>query len=90
MFTFFRLNKHKQFEYKPLFYDQQKEEFQERVRRIEEEMGVHKNTEYKSTLRRGAMRSYLQTSRRKDRYGSIRLIVIVLLLLALAYYLFLK
>lgn len=90
IFSFFKLNKHKQFEYKPLFYDKDKEEFNERVRRIEEEMGVHKGSEYKPGIHRGTMRSYLQTAKKENRHGNLRLFLIVIFLLAVAYYLFLK
>ncbi len=87
LFNFFKLSKNRQFTYNPLFYDKQKEEFEQRVRSIEQEMGIHKDAEFKSSLKRGAMRSYLQTSRKKDKYSSLRLILILVILLALAYYL---
>lgn len=82
---FFKLNKHKEFHYVPLFYDKDKEEFNERVRRIEQELGIKKDVEFKSSIKRGAMRDHIQNSRKQDRYSSLRLIIIVIFLLALAY-----
>lgn len=83
--SFFKLNKHKEFNYVPIFYDKEKEEFNERVRRIEQEMGIKKDVEFKSSIRRGTMREYIQRSRKQDRYSSLRLIIIFIFLLALVY-----
>ena len=91
IFQFFRLNKHKEFNYMPLFYDKEKEEFNERVRRIEEEMGIKKNTqEFKPSIKRGTMREHIQNTRKQKRYSSMRLVFIIILLLALAYLLILR
>ncbi len=83
--SFFKLNKHKVFNYVPIFYDKKKEEFNERVRRIEQELGIKKDLEFRSSIKRGAMREYIQRSRKQDRYSSLRLIIIFIFLLALAY-----
>ena len=83
--SFFKLNKHKEFNYVPIFYDKEKEEFNERVRRIEQEMGIKKDVEFKSSIKRGTMREYIQRSRKQDRYSSFRLIIIFIFLLALVY-----
>ncbi len=83
--SFFRINKHKEFNYNPIFYDKEKDEFEERVRRIEQEMGIKKDIEFRSSIKRGAMREYIQRSRKQDRYSSLRLVIIFIFLLALAY-----
>lgn len=95
LFSFFKPHRVRQFEYKPLFYDQDKEDFHERVKRIEEEMGIHKNSgntsvSYRPGIKKGTMRSYLKTEKRKDRFSSLRLIIILLLLMAIAYYFIMK
>jgi len=83
--SFFKLNKHKDFNYVPIFYDKEKDEFNERVKRIEQEMGIKKDMEFRSSIKRGAMRDYIQRSRKQDRYSSLRLVIIFIFLLALAY-----
>ncbi len=85
IYQFFKLNKHKDFNYMPLFYDKDKEEFNERVRRIEEEMGIKNSPDFKPGIRRGTMREHIQNSRKQSRYSSIRLVAIIIILLALAY-----
>ncbi len=82
---FFKLNKHKEFNYVPIFYDKEKDEFNERVRRIEQELGIKKDMEFRSSIKRGAMRDYIQHSRKQDRYSSLRLVIIFIFLLALVY-----
>lgn len=82
---FFRLNKAREFNYTPLFYNKEKEEFKERIRRIEEEMGIKNAAGYNSGIRRGTMREHIQDSRRQKRYSSTRLVAIIIFLLALAY-----
>jgi hypothetical protein len=83
--SFFKLNKHKEFNYVPIFYDKEKEEFNERVKRIEQEMGIKKDVEFRSSIKRGAMRDYIKHSRKQDRYSSLRLVIIFVFLLALVY-----
>ena len=85
IFTFFKLNKHKEFSYTPLFYDKEKEEFNERVNRIKEELGIENSIEFKTNIRRGTMRHNVQETKRQNRSSSVRLIIIIVLLLALAY-----
>ena len=85
IFQFFKLNKHKEFNYMPLFYNKEKEEFNERVRRIEEEMGIKNSNEFKPGIKRGTMREHIQNSRKQKGYSSVRLVAIIILLLALAY-----
>jgi len=89
LFSFFKPQKVRHFEYKPLFYDKEKEEFNERVKRIEEEMGLHKDISYRSGIQRGTFRSYLKTEKKKKRASSIRLIIILLILM-LFFYFFLR
>ncbi|MBN2212815.1 MAG: hypothetical protein JW723_01105 [Bacteroidales bacterium] len=83
--SFFKINKHREFHYNPIFYDKEKEEFNERVSRIEQEMGIKNDVEFRSGIKRGAMREYIQRSRKQDRYSSIRLVIIFIFLLALVY-----
>jgi len=82
---FFKLNKHKEFNYVPIFYDKEKDEFNERVRRIEQELGIKKDIEFRSSIKRGAMRDYIRHSSKRERYSSLRLVIILIILLTIVY-----
>ena len=51
--SFFRTQKPKQFNYVPRYYDEQKEQLDERIRDIEREMGVKDGKTYRPTIRKG-------------------------------------
>jgi hypothetical protein len=87
----FRLHQHKQFKYEPLFYDERKEQLQERIRNIEIEMGVKREGEtgeIRRTLGRGSFSFHSTSRRRYQRQSSLRLIIIIIFLLAISYLLF--
>lgn len=85
---FFRTYKHKQFNYMPLYYNQQKEELEERIRRIESEIQGKPTGEYKPGIIKGSFKHLHSLRKKSDRFSSLRLILIVIILLALVYYLF--
>jgi hypothetical protein len=84
---FFRTYKHKQFNYMPLYYNQQKEELEERVRRIENELQGKPTGEYKPGIIKGSFKHLHSMRKKSNRVSSVRLIVIILVLIALVYYL---
>ena len=84
----------KQFRYKPRYYDERKEELDKRIEQIKREMGVTEEHpegnryfrgDYKTHIK-GQMKGYFKHSRRQRRTSNIRLLVILLILLALAWY----
>lgn len=86
--TFFKTGKAKQFNYVPRYYDEQKEEFEKRKKRIEQELGVDEAPEgYRSRLLEGAMTDRLLSKRKSNRGSTLRMIAIVLILGVLAMYL---
>ncbi len=85
---FFRTYKHKQFNYIPLYYNQQKEELEERIKRIESELQGKSTGTYKPGIARGSFKKFHSTRRRSSRDSTFRLVIIVMILIALAYYLF--
>jgi uncharacterized membrane protein len=89
---FFRTPKPKAFNYRPIYYDPVKEERDERNRRIEQEMGVkqEQDTAFKPGIQRGSMRSYYQKNQQVKRASNIRLILIILFLLFVAYWILLR
>jgi hypothetical protein len=90
--SFFRTYKNRQFDYKPIYYNPEKEELQERIRNIELEMGIKHDNEkgaYKPRIDRGSIRGFLNSKRKvKNRQSNWRLLIIMVFLLLLAYYLF--
>lgn len=87
--SFFRTPKPKPFNYIPRYYDEQKEELEERIRNIEREMGVDKGEGYRPTIRRGQMSNYFRRKQRRvQKQSNIRLVIIILILLLISYFLF--
>lgn len=88
---FFHTPKNKKFNYEPRYYDEQKEELEARVRQIKREMGVSDDESadkpYTSSIRKGEMRGYMRQSQHTKKKSGIRLVVVLIALLALAYYL---
>lgn len=91
---FFKLPKIKQFQFKPRYYDERKEALDNRIAQIKSEMGITEELpegnkyfkgDYKTHIK-GQMRGYFKQTRREKRTSNIRLLVILLVLMALAWY----
>ncbi len=87
---FIKLPHHKQFNYSPRYWDPEKEEREDRIRRIKAEMGIEVSRDGKTTtIKRGSFRQTSQKTKvRATRSSNIRLVVILAVLLFLAYLLF--
>ena len=96
-FTFVKTPKPRQFYHRPIYWNPEKEEHDERVERVRNELGQRDETEpYKPSIKRGSFRRGrweqpdetpdMHTERRRS---NVRLFVIVLVLLALAAVLYL-
>ncbi len=87
---FFRLPKHKQFDFRPRYYDADKEEFEERVKRAKQEAKGYSDGEYIPNIK-GKMRQHLIDHKKSQSpYARIRRIIIavsIILLFILFYYL---
>lgn len=95
--SFFRMNKPRHFKYTPRYYDQEKEEREERIRRIKEELGMSEGeeklahdegdqTQRKSSIRRGSFNpKFVSKQDRLQRNTPIRLVLILLILFLLVY-----
>lgn len=87
---FIKLPGYKRFEYKPRYWDPEKEEFEERIRQIKQEIGieVHRDPS-KTTIKRGSFREVRQQSKVKaTRSSNLRLVIILTALFIVAYLLF--
>ncbi|MEN8155734.1 MAG: hypothetical protein ABFS10_02195 [Bacteroidota bacterium] len=91
---FIKLPGHKRFDYSPRYWDPEKEEREERIRQIKQEMGVDtssSSTRTRTTIKRGSFRQTRQKTKVKaSRDSNIRLVIILAVLLLIAYFLFLR
>jgi hypothetical protein len=87
---FFKLHKPKRFEYNPRYWDPEKEEREERIRRIKQEMGVElEGGPVRTTITRGSFRQYKKhTKVRATRSSNIRLVIILAVLFLISYLIF--
>ena len=89
---FIKLPSYKRFEYTPRHWDPEKEERDERIRQIKAEMGiVFPSDPNRTTIKRGSFRqAHRKTKVRASRSSNIRLAVILIALLLIAYLIFFK
>ncbi|MBT3207699.1 MAG: hypothetical protein HN704_14155 [Bacteroidetes bacterium] len=86
----FRLPGYKKFSFFPRYYDAQKEELQDRVRNIKNELEKNdKKTDERAPIIKGQMREYFHRANtaKIKRQSNIRLIVIIAVLFIVLYYL---
>jgi len=89
---FIKLPSHKQFNYTPRYWDPEKEEREDRIRRIKQEMGIDIPSDpNRSTIRRGSFRQASRNTKVKaKRSSNVRLLIILAVLFLLAYLLFIR
>ncbi|TLX72168.1 hypothetical protein E9993_19075 [Labilibacter sediminis] len=93
-FTFIKTARHRTFYHQPIYYDEQKDEREDRARRIKSELGLEQEEDNRTTEEkiRGRMRRKIQThfevSRKEKRKSNLRLAIILIGLVILFYYLF--
>ena len=83
----FKLPKHRQFDYQPLYYDPEKEERETRIKEIKAELGLKLEGKYSPGINRGSMRHYIKNQKRVKRNMNIRLAIILTILFLFAYFL---
>jgi len=96
---FYNLRKPRKFDHKPIYYDPRKEALQERIRKVEIEMGVRQETEdYKPSIKGTFIEgtSHLRKSRargddsRTRESKNMRLLLIIAILAAAFWFFFIK
>jgi len=100
LFSFYNMRKPRQFNHRPIYWDPHKEALNDRIRKVEIEMGVREETaeEYKPNIKGSfvAGMSHLRKSRARGDDARIRvnknmrLLLILSVLLVLFWYFFLK
>lgn len=95
-FTFAKMSRHRTFRHQPIYYDQAKEEREERARRVKDELGIEQEEDTRTAEDRvrGKMRRKIQThfevTRKEKRKSNFRLAIILIGLVILFYYLFMS
>lgn len=90
MFSFLRAKKPKGFNYKPIYYSEQKEEMKEREARMRKELGLNDNdTPFVPTIK-GQFKSKRLKKYSQSRQSTVRVLIILALLLLVAYFFFFK
>ncbi|MDR1408566.1 MAG: hypothetical protein LBJ23_11070 [Tannerella sp.] len=100
LFSFYNVRKPRQFEHKPIYWDPRREALDDRIRKVKKEMGVleEKPEEHKSAIKGTFIEgtTHLKKSRmngehaRSRTYKNMRLLLIMALLIAVFWYLFMK
>ena len=100
VFSFYRMRKPRRFDHKPIYFDPRKEALQERIRKVEIEMGVRQEElgEYKPSIKGSFIEgtSHLKKSRargddvRARESKNMRLLLILALLAVIFWFFFLK
>ena len=97
MFFFYKNRKPRQFNYKPILFNPEKDEFNERVHKVKKEMGVIEDTEYKPTIKGEFIRNTDHVRRKVNKEGSsgksntnrnIKLIIFLVVLIVVSYVLY--
>lgn len=97
MFFFYKNRKPRQFNYKPILFNPEKDEFNERVHKVKKEMGVIEDTEYKPTIKGEFIRNTDHVRRKVNKEGSsgksntnrnIKLIIFLVVLIVVSYILY--
>lgn len=90
MFSFFRARKPKGFNYKPIYYSEQKEEMKEREARIRKELGLtDADTPFVPNIK-GRFRSPRMNKYSQSRQSTFRILIILAILILIAYYFFFR
>ncbi|HAF29301.1 MAG TPA: hypothetical protein DCG75_09675 [Bacteroidales bacterium] len=87
---FFHTPRNKEFSFKPRYYNEQKEELENRVKSIKREMGVtdleDSDKPYVPNIK-GQMRGYFKKNVEHKRKSNLRIVIILIILFTAAYFL---
>ena len=99
MFFFYNNKKPRKFNYKPILYSPEKDEFNERVDKVKKEMGVLEDTNYKPTIKGEFLKNTDHVRRKVNKEGSgsrsnstrnTKLIIFLIVLIVLVYFVYFK
>jgi hypothetical protein len=89
-FSFGKINTHKRYDFQPRYYNERKEKLQSRIRKYEQEEDAHVHAERLESLKDRIADSWVRDDNyRKTIFQSnMRLLIVLGVILALAYFLF--
>ena len=99
MFFFYNNKRPRQFNYKPILFDPDKDEFNERVHKVKKEMGVIDDPNYKPTIKGEFIRNTDHVRRKVSKEGNTpksnsmrntKLIIFLVVLIIVAYIMYFK
>ena len=93
IFKFFHTPKPRQYRYKPQFYDQQKDELEQRLKHINEEADGANPEAVKLRIQRGFKQKFRQDQafrKKQTKRSNIRLLLTIVALFVLSYLLLVK
>lgn len=85
-FRFIKLSQNKSFDYKPMYYNPQKEELQQRIDRAKREAGST-DQPYTPNIKGQFKPVFNREMRTSERKSNIRLVIIIAVLMGVAYWL---
>jgi hypothetical protein len=88
--SLFKTYKNRQFTYKPIFYDQVKDELKERIKKVEGKLSGSKDGNYRIGITRGSIHRHSRLKAKSHARSKIHLAIITLILLGIAWYLLYK
>lgn len=87
---FFKLHKNKTFEYIPRYYDERKEKLNERIKKMEQQMGLKEIDESYIPRIKGQFKTIHSRNFKEKKKSNLRLVIILFILFIAAYYLFFR
>ncbi len=85
---FIRLPGHRVFNFSPRYYNEQKEQLEERIKKVKLNMGIKEEGEKYVPMIKGQMKSYFKSNVKEKKQSNLRLAVILIVLFFIAYWLF--
>ncbi|MCB8963799.1 MAG: hypothetical protein H6536_01995 [Bacteroidales bacterium] len=90
LFSFFKPTKPKGFNYKPIYYNEQKEEMKEREVRIKRELGLNDPDQLYVPNIKGRFRANSPYRNSRSGRSTVRFLLILFALMLLAYFIFFR
>lgn len=86
----FKTYKNRQFTYKPVYYDKVKDDLKERVNKVENELTINSNENYRIGITHGSIRRFSKVRAKSRVRSNTLLLIIIFLLFTIAYLLLFK
>jgi len=83
---FFKIPRHRIFNYQPIYYNPEQEDRKARIEMIKREMGVkNEDGDFKTSIQRGSIKNFYHKVSKERKQSNLRLVLIIVFLLFVAY-----